>query len=127
MWHTVLLAFFSHSVAFEVSEPNEVCSPGLVELLPPPAPNAAAGKAGAVGPEAELLGLDLLSVPVVLVVLAADIPPAPHGVGAWEGEGAGGGLLEGGLLGGGIPWATRVDEPRERETDELTSLERPRR
>ena len=57
---------------------------------------------------------DLLSVAVVLVVLAADIPPAPHGVGAWEGEGAGGGLLEGGLLGGGILWATRVDEPRER-------------
>ena len=105
MWHTVLLAFFSHSVAFEVSEPNEVCSPSLVELLPPPE---------AVGPEAELLGLDLLSVAMVLVVLAAGIPLAPHGVGAWEGEGAGGGLLEGGLLGGGIPWATRVDEPRER-------------
>ena len=59
--------------------------------------------ADAVGPEAELWGLDLLSVGVVLVVLAADIPPAPHGVGAWEGEGSGGGLLEGGLLGGGIP------------------------
>ena len=103
MWHTVLLAFFSHLAAFEVSEPNEVCSPGLVELPPSPAPNAAAGKAGAVGPEVELLGLDLLSV--VPVVLAADIPPAAHGVGAWEGkaEGPGGGLLEGGLLGGGIP------------------------
>ena len=48
------------------------------------------------------MGLDLLSVGVVLVVLAADIPPAAH-VGAWEGEGSGGGLLEGGLLGGGIP------------------------
>jgi hypothetical protein len=33
--------------------------------------------ADAVGPEAEPLGLDLLSVAVVLVVLAADIPP--HG------------------------------------------------
>ena len=55
--------------------------------------------ADAVGPEAELLGLDLLSVPVVLVVLAAGIPPAAHGVGAWEGEGSGGGLLGGGIPG----------------------------
>ena len=59
--------------------------------------------ADAVGPEAELLGLDLLSVGVVLVVLAAGIPPAPHGVGASEGEGSGGGLLEGGLLGAPPP------------------------
>ena len=77
-----------------------------------------AERAGAVGPEAEPLGLDLLSVGVVLVVLAAGIPPAAHGVGAWEGEGSGGGLL-----GGGIPWATRVDEPREVERIYRTVLE----